>query len=234
LQADVPGTGLRWRATARGGAVARPPRADARVPGVRSVDQAAALLVLALAALPMAAVALVLRATLGPPLFFEQDRVGLGGRIFRIRKFRTMRDDRDAAGVLLPDDERLTAISRIARRFRLDEAPQLLSIIAGEMAWVGPRPLLPATIEGYGALGHERCSVPPGLTGWAQVSGNTRLDDRQKLSLDLWYVNHRSALLDLRIVAATGWTFLVGERIHRRRLAEAEAHLAARGAAGKA
>lgn len=193
-------------------------------------DKAIAALALAVAALPMALTALVVWATLGRPILFAQRRVGLGGRVFTISKFRTMHDRRDADGVPLPDALRETAVTRLLRRLRLDELPQLLAIIRGDMALIGPRPLLPATIEAMGELGRVRCSIRPGLSGWAQVSGNTRLDDRQKLALDIWYIDHRSLVLDLRIVLDTLLVLIRGEHLDPARIAAAEAHLAARAA----
>jgi lipopolysaccharide/colanic/teichoic acid biosynthesis glycosyltransferase len=193
-------------------------------------DKVVAALALAVAAVPMAITALIVFATLGRPLLFAQRRVGLGGHVFTISKFRTMHDSRDAAGVPLPDALRETATTRLLRRLRLDELPQLVAIMRGDMALIGPRPLLPATVEAMGALGRLRCSIRPGLSGWAQVSGNTRLDDRQKLALDIWYIDHRSLALDLRIVLDTILVLLRGEHLDAARIAAAEAHLAERAA----
>ncbi|MGZ3218286.1 sugar transferase [Paracoccus sp. T5] len=156
--------------------------------------------------------AITIRLILGPPLLFRQDRVGQDGKTITLCKMRTMNDRRGADGALLPDGMRVTPFTRLVRRLRLDELPQLWMILRGDMALVGPRPLLPATLAQFGALGRMRNSVRPGLTGWAQVSGNTRLDDREKLALDLWYVAHRSAILDGRILLETAATALFGER----------------------
>lgn len=183
---------------------------------------------LVLAAIPMALIALTVWLSLGEPLFFAQRRAGLHGRPFTIQKFRTMHDRRDATGSLLPDRLRETPVTRLLRRMRLDELPQLLAIVRGEMAFVGPRPLLPSTIEALGELGRVRSKVRPGLTGWAQVNGNTRLTDAQKLALDIWYIDHRSPALDLGILLRTAVTIIRGERIEERRLAEAETYLASR------
>lgn len=170
-----------------------------------------------------------LLAHLGRPLMFRQTRVGQGGRQILVPKYRTMSDARDAAGRLLPDAQRQTRFSGIIRRLRLDELPQLDRIAAGDMALVGPRPLLPATIQDFGALGGIRNSVRPGLTGWAQVSGNTRLSDAEKLALDLWYVAHRSPALDLRILRDTVGVALGGERRDEGRLRAAQDWLRAHG-----
>ncbi len=142
---------------------------------------------------------------------FRQIRAGLNGREILVPKYRTMSDARNSAGDLLPDEQRQTAFTRVIRRLRLDELPQLLVVLRGQMALVGPRPLLPSTLAGFGALGDMRNSVRPGLTGWAQVNGNTRLTNAEKLALDLWYVAHRSPALDLRVLAETVLVPLRGE-----------------------
>jgi len=191
-------------------------------------ERGVALVALAVMALPALLTALLVWAALGRPLLFRQVRCGLARRPFALVKFRTMRDLRDAAGELLPDAQRETAVTRLIRRLRLDEIPQLLAIVSGEMRFIGPRPLKPETIEGFGALGEVRCSVPPGLSGWAQVNGNTRLSNAEKLALDIWYVDHRTPALDARILLLTVVTLLVGERVRPEALARAEAHLAMR------
>jgi lipopolysaccharide/colanic/teichoic acid biosynthesis glycosyltransferase len=168
---------------------------------------------------------------LGRPLFFSQIRAGRGGVPFRVWKLRTMRDSRDAQGALLPDAERQTRITALIRRLRLDEVPQLWLILRGQMSLVGPRPLLPETVAGFGADGRRRGLHPPGLTGWAQVSGGSRLEQHEKLQLDLWYLGHRSLWLDLRIICETAAILLAGERRSRRRLARASGWLAAQAAA---
>jgi lipopolysaccharide/colanic/teichoic acid biosynthesis glycosyltransferase len=194
--------------------------------GARLADRALSLIALLLLALPFAAAALFVLATLGRPILFSQRRAGRGGVPFTIKKLRTMRELRDEKGELLPDRLRETAATRLLRRTRLDEVPQLLSILSGEMAFIGPRPLLPATIESMGELGVRRCSVRPGLTGWAQVNGNTRLANDQKLALDIWYVDNRSLWLDCLILAKTVATIIRGERLDEVNLARAQAHLA--------
>jgi lipopolysaccharide/colanic/teichoic acid biosynthesis glycosyltransferase len=163
--------------------------------------------------------------TLGRPLFFVQTRAGLGMHEFTIRKFRTMRNDYDANGILLPDQERQTPFARLVRRNRLDELPQLASVLRGDMAFVGPRPLLMSTIRGLSEFGSLRCSLAPGLTGWAQVNGNTHLTMRQKLALDLWYIEHRSVALDCLILLMTVQTVIFGEKANFKNLAIAEDYL---------
>ncbi len=190
--------------------------------------QAKAGVALFLAAIPIALTALLVWSVLGRPLLFKQSRAGLGKQTFTIHKFRTMHDTRDESGALLPDHLRETPTTRLLRRLRLDELLQLLCILRGEMSFIGPRPLLPSTIREFGELGRVRSSVRPGLTGWAQVSGNTLLTDSQKLSLDIWYIDHRSVALDALIIYQTILTMLRGERIYPDRLAAAERYLAAR------
>ncbi len=161
-------------------------------------------------------------ATLGRPLLFSQTRVGLNGQRFGLTKLRTMSEARDASGTLLPDEKRLTPFTKIIRRLRLDEIPQIISILRFEMALVGPRPLLPETLDRFGNLGRLRCTVRPGLTGWAQVSGNTNLSDQEKLNLDLWYVANRSNALDLRVIAETILVAARGEHRREDRILQAE------------
>lgn len=153
----------------------------------------------------------IIRAQLGAPVMFSQVRAGLNGHEIVLRKFRTMTDARDPNGALLPDDQRQTRLTRLIRRLRMDELPQLWFVLNGKMALVGPRPLLPQTLVSFGAAGRMRNSVRPGLTGWSQVSGNTRLSNDEKLAMDLWYVAHRSFPLDMRVLAETFLVPLRGE-----------------------
>ncbi|WP_331376187.1 sugar transferase [Sinorhizobium chiapasense] len=173
----------------------------------------------------MALTALVVWLSVGSPLFFRQARAGMGMRVFTIAKFRTMTDARSLDGTLLPDELRQTAATAMLRRLRFDELPQLLSVLSGDMSMVGPRPLPLATVAAFGELGRMRCLVAPGLTGWAQVNGNTRLSDNQKIAFDLWYVAHASLWLDARILLLTLRTLVVGERINARHLKMAEEFL---------
>lgn len=193
-----------------------------------TAERVLALGAIIIASIPMALTALVVRCFLGKPLIFEQLRAGLGKKPFRIQKFRTMHDHRDDAGNLLPDLDRETVVTRFLRRSRLDELPQLFAIVRGDMSFIGPRPLLPETIESLGDLGCIRCSVRPGLTGWAQVSGNTRLSEAQRLSLDIWYIENRNLTLDLLILVKTIVTLIRGERVDSTEIAKAEAFLAKR------
>jgi lipopolysaccharide/colanic/teichoic acid biosynthesis glycosyltransferase len=161
----------------------------------------------------MAVVALVVLISMGRPVLFRQHRAGLGNRPFELVKFRSMRDDRDASGALLPDAARTTRVGAMLRATRLDELPELWNILRGDMAFVGPRPLLPQTLAEFGADGLVRSSVRPGITGLAQVSGNTLLGIGDKLAIDLLYVRNRSLGLDLRIIFRTPLMMLRGERI---------------------
>ena len=194
----------------------------------RILELALVCIALALVSVPMVLTALVTRAAIGRPILFGQIRCGKDKHPFEIKKFRTMTDARDGDGNLLPDAARQTPVTRLMRRSRLDETPQLLAILAGQMALVGPRPLLPETIDRQGALGAQRCAVRPGLTGWAQISGNTALAADEKLALDLWYIAHRTVWLDLRILLGTVAVLAFGERCHDGRLAQARAWLGAR------
>lgn len=202
------------------------PSCDAWLKG--PAEQVIASMVIVLMIVPIILTALVTRLALGPPILFRQTRVGQNMQPFTLHKFRTMHDTRDPAGNLLPDQARETAISRFMRKIRVDEFPQLFAIASGRMSFIGPRPLLPATVQVMGNLGKLRCRVRPGLSGWAQVNGNTRLSDAQKLALDIWYVDHRSLRLDLLILLKTAATLVRGERINQRHLAEAETYVAVR------
>jgi lipopolysaccharide/colanic/teichoic acid biosynthesis glycosyltransferase len=193
-----------------GSAPARAPRPEALR---RTIDVIAAGAGLVVAAPVMALLFGAVRATMGAPAFFVQERAGRNRRPFRMVKFRTMTDARDPNGRLLGDEERVTPLGRFLRRSRLDELPELWNILCGHMGLVGPRPLLLTSAPNLGAAGDERLSVRPGLTGWAQVNGNTLLSDSQKLSLDLWYVRNRSVGLDARIILKTIGVILFGEKL---------------------
>jgi lipopolysaccharide/colanic/teichoic acid biosynthesis glycosyltransferase len=194
----------------------------AQRPATSAMLRRLAATALLVAMLPILAVtAALVWACLGRPLMFRQTRCGLGAKPFTVCKFRTMHDRRDAQNDLLPDAERLTQMTRVMRLLRLDELPQLLAVAKGDMAFVGPRPLLPATIAGFGELGRVRCTVLPGLSGWAQVNGNTCLTDKEKLALDLWYIENCSFALDCRILAMTVLVILRGEHTNDGNLARA-------------
>lgn len=160
-------------------------------------------------------VALLVALSHGWPILFRQRRPGLRGQPFTIYKFRTMRDRRDAKGNLLPDEERLTAVGRVLRTLSLDELPELFNVVRGEMSLVGPRPLLMQYLERYSKIQARRHDVLPGITGWAQIHGRNAVTWSQKFELDLWYVDHWSLWLDLRILATTLWKVLTREGISR-------------------
>jgi lipopolysaccharide/colanic/teichoic acid biosynthesis glycosyltransferase len=161
----------------------------------------------------------------GWPPVFRQQRAGRGGRAITVTKIRTMRRDApppELVGQVRPGDPLvLPVVGELLRRSRADEIPQLLSIIRGEMRFVGPRPPLLSDVPGYSALERRRLEVCPGLTGWAQVNGNTQLSWPDRIALDLYYVDHRSWRLDTRIIVRTLVTVMSGERIDGRHLEEA-------------
>jgi sugar transferase EpsL len=148
---------------------------------------------------------LLVRAKLGTPVFFRQRRPGLDEDIFELVKFRTMTDEKDSNGQLLPDARRLTSFGRWLRASSLDELPELWNVLRGEMSLVGPRPLLVQYLSRYDAEQRRRHEVPPGLTGWAQINGRNALSWEEKFSLDIWYVENRSFALDVRILWRTIW-----------------------------
>lgn len=139
----------------------------------------------------------------GAGAFFTQDRTGKDAKLFKVIKFKTMTDERDADGKLLPDAERLTKVGRFVRSTSLDELPQLINVLKGDMALIGPRPLLPKYIPLYSKEQFRRHEVRPGITGWAQVNGRNNISWKRKFELDVWYVDHCSFLLDLKIVFLT-------------------------------
>jgi lipopolysaccharide/colanic/teichoic acid biosynthesis glycosyltransferase len=148
-------------------------------------------------------VAMMVRLRLGSPAIFTQVRPGLHGQPFRMIKFRTMTDARDAQGALLPDADRMTVFGRWLRSTSLDELPELWNVLRGDMSLVGPRPLLMEYLPLYSDEQNRRHSARPGITGWAQVNGRNAISWPDKLSLDVWYVDHRSLWLDLRILWLT-------------------------------
>ena len=168
-------------------------------------------------------IALLIAATLGRPVLFRQLRAGRHARPFALVKFRTMTDERDAAGRPLDDAVRTTRFGRLLRRSRLDELPGLWNLLRGDIAIIGPRPLLPETIRAMGSAGRARCAVRPGLTGWAQVNGNSLLASADKVALDLWYIENRSMRRDFAILARTLWVSIAGERLNRTELGRAHA-----------
>ncbi len=170
----------------------------------RTVDFLAALLLLILLSPLMLAVIVVLHfANKGAGVFFAQDRPGKGERIFKALKFKTMTDERDADGQLLPDGDRLTPVGRFVRSTSIDELPQLINILRGDMSFIGPRPLLVRYLPLYSAEQHRRHAVTPGMSGWAQVNGRNTISWTRKFELDVYYVDHISLRLDLKILFLT-------------------------------
>ena len=149
----------------------------------------------------------------GAGAFFLQERPGKGGKIFKVIKFKTMTDDRDVSGNLLPDEQRLTKVGRFVRSTSIDELPQLLNVLKGDMALIGPRPLLVQYLPLYNKEQARRHEVRPGITGWAQCHGRNAISWTKKFELDVWYVDHCSFLLDLKIVLLTIKKVLVREGI---------------------
>ena len=139
----------------------------------------------------------------GAGAFFTQERPGKDGKLFKVIKFKSMTDERDEDGQLLPDAQRLTAVGRFIRSTSLDELPQLLNVLKGDMALIGPRPLLPQYLPLYSKEQARRHEVRPGITGWAQVHGRNAINWTEKFKLDVWYVDHVSLLVDLEVVFLT-------------------------------
>lgn len=150
---------------------------------------------------------------LGWPVIFGQKRPGFRAKIFTIYKFRTMRDLRDKDGKLLPDAERMTKLGKLIRSTSLDELPELFNVLKGEMSIVGPRPLLIAYLDRYTPEQSRRHDVLPGITGWAQVNGRNAISWEEKFALDVWYVDHWSLWLDIRIIFLSVWKVLKRESI---------------------
>ena len=147
--------------------------------------------------------ALLVRINLGSPVLFSQERPGLHEKIFRLYKFRSMKDAYNSRGELLPDAARLSKFGKILRASSLDELPELFNVLKGEMSLVGPRPLLVKYLPLYSPEQHRRHEVLPGITGWAQVNGRNAVGWEERFRLDVWYVDHRTVLLDLKILLMT-------------------------------
>jgi lipopolysaccharide/colanic/teichoic acid biosynthesis glycosyltransferase len=158
-------------------------------------------------------ITIVVRIKMGPPAIFKQVRTGHKGRLFSVYKFRTMTDDRDESGGLLPDAIRLTRLGRLLRSFSLDELPELFNILRGEMSLVGPRPLLTQYLDRYTPEQARRHDVLPGMTGWAQVNGRNALTWEDKFRFDVWYVDNWSLRLDIEILLRTMWIVITREGI---------------------
>lgn len=184
---------------------------DGSYPGKRAFDRAV-LAVICVPAIPIgAACAALVKLTSNGPVFFRQDRVGLGGKPFTVWKFRTMVDRED--NPLFPDPERITTVGRWMRRLSLDELPQLINVAVGEMSIVGPRPTLPYQVERYDARQRQRLTVRPGLTGLAQVRGRNSLSWADRIEIDLEYISRQSFWLDLQVLVSTVATVARGSGV---------------------
>lgn len=179
----------------------------------RMFDLCISLLALLLLCLPLLFLVWAVRSKLGSPVFFRQVRPGLHGQPFEMVKFRTMTDERGADGALLPDAVRLTPFGRFLRATSLDELPELWNVLKGDMSLVGPRPLLMEYLPLYTPEQTRRHEVRPGVTGWAQINGRNAISWEEKFRLDVWYVDHRSLWLDVRILWLTIRKVLVRDGI---------------------
>jgi lipopolysaccharide/colanic/teichoic acid biosynthesis glycosyltransferase len=179
----------------------------------RLFDFLLASVAIAVFAVPIFLLAMSVRRRLGSPVFFTQIRPGLGGKLFKMIKFRTMTDACDASGGLLPDEARLTPFGKWLRSTSLDELPELLNVLRGDMSLVGPRPLLVEYLPLYTAEQARRHEVRPGITGWAQVNGRNAISWEEKFKLDVWYVDNQSLWLDIKILWHTVKKVLVREGV---------------------
>ncbi|HEV2858742.1 MAG TPA: sugar transferase [Solirubrobacterales bacterium] len=180
----------------------------------RIFDIAIAAIALAILSPLLLVAAIAIKLTSSGPVVYRQRRVGLGGEEFEMWKLRTMVQGSDPVGVgkvVYRDDPRVTAPGRLLRRTSLDEIPNFVNVLRGEMAIVGPRPTIKAQVDDYTPHQKRRHEVLPGITGWAQVQGRAGIPWEERIELDVWYVDHRSLLLDLRILAKTAWLVLTGQ-----------------------
>ena len=183
--------------------------------GKRALDVVLTLPVLFVLSPVLAVLAVMVRTRLGAPVLFRQTRPGLHGKAFTILKFRTMTDARNSAGQLLSDAERLTKLGRFLRSTSLDELPELINVLKGEMSLVGPRPLLMQYLDRYTPEQMRRHEVRPGITGWAQVNGRNAISWETKFELDVWYVDHISFALDIKILMMTIWKVISRQGINQ-------------------
>ena len=181
--------------------------------GKRFFDLVLTITLLIVLAPLMALIALLVRLNLGNPIIYRQIRPGLHGKSFTCYKFRTMTEDLDGQGDLLPDKERLTGLGKFLRRASLDELPELWNVLKGDMSLVGPRPLLVSYLERYSPEQARRHDVKPGITGWAQVNGRNAITWEDKFRHDVWYVDNRNFRLDIKIIFMTILKVMKGEGI---------------------
>ena len=181
----------------------------------RILDLSISLIMIILLSVIFLVVSLIVKMKMGSPILFKQQRPGLNGEPFELYKFRTMNNRKDEQGNLLSDEQRMTAIGEFLRKYSLDEIPQLLNVVKGDMSLVGPRPLLMEYLPLYNEEQALRNHVKPGITGWAQINGRNAITWEEKFRLDAWYVNNRTFLLDLKILFLTFSKVLKGEGIHQ-------------------
>jgi len=181
----------------------------------RLLDFLSSILILIISFPLMICIGLLVKLKLGSPIFFKQQRPGLYGKPFYLYKFRTMTDERDQWGELYSDEIRLTAFGKFLRKYSIDELPQLINVVKGELSFVGPRPLLMKYLPLYSEEQAKRHLVKPGITGWAQVNGRNAISWEEKFELDIWYVKNQSLLLDVKIVLLTIKKVLFSEGINQ-------------------
>lgn len=169
----------------------------------RLLDLSTSSIILTIVSPVIISTALIVKKNIGSPILFTQTRAGQYGKPFNIYKFRTMTNETDAEGNLLPDKDRLTQTGKLLRKYSLDELPQLFNVLKGDISLVGPRPLLMEYNDLYNSSQRRRLDVKPGITGWAQVNGRNSLSWEEKFELDVWYVDNQSFLLDLKILYLT-------------------------------
>src|SRR5699024_3302579 len=169
----------------------------------RLIDFLISLLAIIILSVPMVIIAIIIRVTIGAPIIFTQQRPGIKGKPFYINKFRTMTNETDDLDNLLPNELRITKTGKVIRKLSLDELPQLFNVLKGEMSFIGPRPLLMEYLPLYNREQSRRHDVRPGITGWAQVNGRNNISWEERFRLDVWYVDNRSVLLDVKIILLT-------------------------------
>src|SRR5690625_1992529 len=182
----------------------------------RLFDIAASAAALIILSPVLLVVMLLVRIKLGSPIFFTQVRPGLHGKPFKMVKFRTMTDERDANGELLPNEQRMTRFGNLLRSTSLDELPELWNVLKGDMSLVGPRPLLMEYLPLYNKEQARRHNVRPGITGWAQVNGRNAISWEERFKLDVWYVDNQSFLLDLKIICLTILKVVKSEGVNKK------------------
>jgi len=185
-----------------------------KTPTIKRILDFVLSIIIMLVCLPvMLIVGLIIFLTEGRPIFFFHERPGKDGQPFKLIKFRSMRNARDAEGNLLPDGERITNFGNFIRKTSIDELPEFINVLRGEMSLVGPRPLLMQYVDRYSQQQFRRHEVLPGITGWAQVNGRNAISWNEKFMLDIWYIDHWSVWLDIKILLLTVWKVISGEGI---------------------